>query len=905
MPTSREPLLIRLLPGSALALACLLAACGAGEDPASVQENPDGSFQVLAGQAEKGPLLRGSSVTINTLTTAPVSVAAGTTPLLPGTVATVLPALVPSGASFSMEVKDDHGSFAPQSAAIFQSNFIETTVQGYYLNELTGRRAEDQIALRGLSNLKSDKAINVNLLTDLSKERTLKLARTAAGSAAVTSAVFDSARRQAQSETLRAFGIDASELGSVAAFGEMDLKRLGSDATARPADQILLALSALAMQVGQDGGGVSDFVNRFEADLADNGVIDGAALKAQILQASATVDLTRVAANMNAYYGSSLFNGDALAQWVDRSGGVIGLIGKNVQFTPDLTFSPGTVYTSRTLTVAAAAVPACYGAEVNDARYGTAQLLNNGAVVANGQKYPLNTTTAAPLALRFTPSDPNAVAYLVRWDAVSGSCSLTSQPNKVRLQAYAAVTPDVARFLNKLSADFAKCFALPVTSRVLSVDNSLPMTAGGPQVTSVAPVCEPLASRKDVTGVDFLQNGYSAGQYYHAMLHDGSLTKSARITQVSVLRTRAAGVAPMTANPTLVVNVKYVDRYNRLGNFVSVAQRFSGTSAESGDWWITGNQQPVDVNLVPFLRKFTSLANYTTATPTIKEHFRSALGVFITAGGPGSRAADGTAISAVRVSADGMQSLVYVPPVQAGQTWMDLSNTGGDVAGAAGRRCGATVGVNGPVSTNCPIFWVARTTPVLPSAAAPVLRTPGSTEGSCATAASVTQTCAWGGTWSAQNISSTLTMSLPFKVEIFYGGRTTPTHTYTKYLNSPFPDLTRAHLAGWVALDSASLVAARPLAGQTEVNLAWTGQVANSVEVKSATVSLNTPGASIATPDEAVLRGSTSVLVAPGAELQYSTPTSYTGTNQRALLLNLRTWDGSSRSVWTSYDTAN
>lgn len=111
--------------------------------------------------------------------------------------------------------------------------------------------------------------------------------------------------------------------------------------------------------------------------------------------------------------------------------------------------------------------------------------------------------------------------------------------------------------------------------------------------------------------MDFLQNGYSAGQFFHAMLHDGSLTKSARITQVSILRTRAVGVAPMTANPTLVLNVKYVDRYNRLGNFVSVAQKFSGSSAESGDWWLTGNQHPVDVNINPFLRKFTSLASQT------------------------------------------------------------------------------------------------------------------------------------------------------------------------------------------------------------------------------------------------------------------------------------------------------
>ncbi|MEY8877509.1 MAG: hypothetical protein AB9M60_13445 [Leptothrix sp. (in: b-proteobacteria)] len=871
--------------------------------------NPDGSVQVLAGQVEKGPLLRGSTVTINTLTTASVALAAGTTTVLPGTTATTLPALVPSGASFTMEVKDDFGTFAPQSAAIFQSAFIETNAEGYYFNELTGQRSDDIIALRGVSNLKSDKAINVNLLTDLAKERTLALARAAAAAATtapgnVTPAIFDAARKQAQLETLRAFNIDSRELGTVNAFAELDLKKISTEATARPADNILLALSALVVQIGQDGSGVSDFQNRFEADLADNGVIDDATLKNQILKASATVDFNRVAANMNTFYNTGKYVAADIAQWVDRSGGVIGVLQKDVQYIPNLMYSAGSVYESRLYSVPGTATPACYGAEMNDAKLGSVQLVDGTTVLTAAKIYPV-AAAAASLKLRFTPTSPNAVGFLVRWDAVSGACSSTSQPNKAKLLAYAAVPTDVGLFLNKLTADFARCFALPVTSRVLGVDNTIPAGQGGPTVTAVADVCKPLASSVDRTGTEFLQNGYSAGQFFYNMLNDTSLTKSALVKDVAILRSSTAAGAPMAPNPALVLNVKYLDRYSRMGNVILVAQKLAGTSPESGDWSVTGNQQPVEISVVPQLRKFTSLAGYTSATPSIKEHYRSGIGFFIYPFGPGGRLADGSALSAVRISGSGLAGLVYVPPVQPGQTWMDLSNISGDVATASAKRCGATVGTGGPVWTNCPNYWIARTTSVVPSSAAPVKRTPTATEGSC-NSTTVNQTCAWGGTWSPTDISASLTQNAPFTVELFYGGRTTPSLTYTKYLNSTLPDLTKAGTAGWVALDTATLASAQPVAGQTVLNLSWTGQVANAVEVKSATATLNNSGATVATPDDPVARGSNFVTIATDAEIQYAVPASSPGsTSLRGILLNLRTWDGSARSQWLSYDTAN
>lgn len=889
-------------------LGLALTACGGGGGDASPADSAAAMpVQALAGQVQKGPLLRGSTVTINTLTAAPVLLAAGSTTVIANSAALSLPALVPTGASFSMEVKDDQGSFTPQSAAIYQtpSGFVETTAEGYYFNELTGQRSADLIALRGLSNLRSDTALNVNILTDLSKERTLALARAAAGSGTVSSAIFNTARRQAQAETLRAFGIDARELGTVAAFAELDLKRIASDTTARPADTILLALSALVVQIGQNGSGVSDFINRFEADLADNGVVDGAALKAQIQQASAAVDFDRVAANMNRFYGSTRYLGDDIARWVDRSGGVYGVVQKYVQYTPGGTYSAGASYDSNAYTVAASDVPACYGAEVNDTAAGSAQLLNGSAVKANGYVFPVNSSTAATLRIRFTAQQPSAVGYLVRWDRVNGTCSLSNQPNKTRLLAYAAVSPDVGLFLNQLAQTFANCFALNASARVLGVDNTLPVARGGPNVTLVAEACQPLVSRRERTGVEFLQNGYAAGQYFYNLLTDAAMSKSARISDVEILRSTRAAAPPMAPTPALVLAVRYVDRYNRLGSFITVAQKIAGSAPAAGDWWITGNQQPLDVTVQPLLRRFTSVAGYTGATPSTKEHYRSAIGFFIHPFGPGGTLADGRPLSAVRISGPGVPGLVYVPPVQPGQTWMDLSNTSGDVAGAGARRCGATPGATTGTPTNCPYYWVARSTSVVPSSAAPVLRSPGATEGGCG-GSTANQTCAWGALWSPTDVTAQLVRNAAYTVELFYGGQTTATTRYTKYLNASLADLTRAHTAGWVTLDAATVAAARPLAGQQSLDLAWTGTVANRVEVRSATATLANAFASVATPDDTVLRGSAGVTVAPGAELQWAVPSGYTGaTSQRGILLNLRSWDGSARSQWFSYDTAN
>ena len=238
---------------SSIALAAL-SACGGGggSQPAAVvtvHQTTDG-YQLDRGLAQKGPLSRGSIVTVNELTLQ----------------------LAPNGKSYTFETIDDAGTFKPNS--VFGSPYLETTVQGYFFNELTNERNKDWVALRGLSNLAvgADRTVNVNVLSAFTNDRIRVLI------AANPSMGFNAARQQAQRELLSAFYIynstdilsGTSSTGAInpTSFLEMDLSQ------ARLADQILAAISGMIVQIGQNGGGVNALISSVATDLADDGLLN-------------------------------------------------------------------------------------------------------------------------------------------------------------------------------------------------------------------------------------------------------------------------------------------------------------------------------------------------------------------------------------------------------------------------------------------------------------------------------------------------------------------------------------------------------------------------------------------------------------------------------------------------------
>ena len=289
----------------ALGVLAMLAGCTGDQSTVSSSSN---GYEVSSGLAQKGPLLRGSSVTVNELNTS---------------------TLQPSGKSYTFEVLDDLGTFKPSNIT-FTSAYLENTALGYYFNELTGQPSSDMVYLRGLSYLGTDKAVNLNVLSTFVKNRIKRLVTTAPVK------TFVVARPQAERELLGAFYIynavdlmSGTTVGSVIqpkTFMELDLSKK------RAGDQILAAISGMVAQIGQTGSGVNYFLNQVETDLADDGLINNSpnfpvSVQQQLSDAAKSTDFGAVAANLNAFYKTN-YSATDLSQWVDTSGGVDKVIDK-------------------------------------------------------------------------------------------------------------------------------------------------------------------------------------------------------------------------------------------------------------------------------------------------------------------------------------------------------------------------------------------------------------------------------------------------------------------------------------------------------------------------------------------------------------------------------------------------
>jgi hypothetical protein len=395
---------------STIALAAL-AACGGGgggSQPAAVtvQQTADG-YQIQRGLAQKGPLSRGSIVTINELTLQ----------------------LAPNGKSYTFETVDDYGTFKPSS--VFGSPYLETTVQGYFFNELTNERNKDWVVLRGLSNLAvgADRTVNVNVLSAFTNDRIRVLI------AANPSMGFNAARQQAQRELLSAFYIynstdilsGNSSTGAInpANFLELDLSQ------ARLADQILATISGMIVYTGQNGGGVNALISSVATDLADDGLLNNStkfvtSVLSQFNTAATKTPFGLIARNLNTYYAlKTPYGQNDLAQWVDSSGGVDQVIDK-YKFTL-IDASAGIESLSPDYAAGTDDVGQCISATAGSTLYKNGALQAGSVVAAAGDRFALGITPYA---------SQTSSAFMLRSAPVNGVCPSTAAPTSPRLVKY-------------------------------------------------------------------------------------------------------------------------------------------------------------------------------------------------------------------------------------------------------------------------------------------------------------------------------------------------------------------------------------------------------------------------------------------------------------------------------------
>lgn len=460
------------------------------------------------------------------------------------------------------------------------------------------------------------------------------------------------------------------------------------------------------------------------------------------------------------------------------------------------------------------------------------------------------------------------------------------------LPAPAANVSSLPQGAQALANALTACFALPTSQRVLGVDTSLPMTQGGPKVTSLAPACQNIASdTSNAGGIAFLHNGYAFGQLLYGYLVSDSMT-GAKFSVPEVMAFYPAGSASSPTYDTAVLNNKYLDINGNPGNIIVLVRYVaSGTSsAHPSNWWVVGNQQPVEISDRPLVRRVEQVnPNFTgtSANSNAYSHFQTGIQFSINAKGPGTVNGNGT-LNFVRVTGPGLPTsgLVYVAPTgdsnEPDQWYMDVSNKFGVVP--ATTRCS-----NGGTATfNCPNFWFARTVGLT---------------GSAATTLAAPRSDFSNPVWAQASDTldpTPVTKGSRYKVELFYGSQTTPDRVYYKSLITDLVQATQAVNLPWNTVGSQTLADLNPSNSATNGVLSsiaadWV-QNPSAQQIASAAVTVDLKGTYSASTN--VRRGATSVVIAPN--LQQVPALTSTGT--RSLLFNYRMLDSSMKSAVYTYN---
>ena len=243
------------------AVALLLTAC-AGDDVAGGASGDAGVVAVkdweVAGVSQKGPFVTGSAVTVQELD--------GIT-------------LKQTGKSFKGTIKSDKGDFAIKDINL-ESQYAILEANGYYRDEISGKKSSGTVTLYALTDLSNRKTVNINLLTHLEYERVMYLVTEKKKSIA-------EAKEQAEKEILASFAIE----GEFAESEDLNIFKSGDGNAA------LLAVSVL-MQSDVDVAGLTERMGEFSIALAEGGSWDDADTKTAIADWACDVDLKGTIANV-------------------------------------------------------------------------------------------------------------------------------------------------------------------------------------------------------------------------------------------------------------------------------------------------------------------------------------------------------------------------------------------------------------------------------------------------------------------------------------------------------------------------------------------------------------------------------------------------------------------------------
>jgi hypothetical protein len=223
----------------------------------------------ITGVAQKGPFAQGSKVTVYELNNK----------------------LEQTGKVFKTETSDDFGAFELKDMQL-TSTFIQVEVEGNPYNEVNGGYiVGDDIAMSNIVNLKRGTVVNVNLLSDLARQRMKYLIQSGTG--------FDDAKIKAEREAMSVFGLDSFY---VSGSEKMDITQ-SDDASGS-----LLALTAIFMTArGQQYKMfLQQYVAKVRSDLETDGILSDTSLSNLITLALITINSENIRTTLSNYYNKDI-----------------------------------------------------------------------------------------------------------------------------------------------------------------------------------------------------------------------------------------------------------------------------------------------------------------------------------------------------------------------------------------------------------------------------------------------------------------------------------------------------------------------------------------------------------------------------------------------------------------------
>jgi hypothetical protein len=211
----------------------------------------------VSGFVQKGPYLNGTSMTISELSDD----------------------LTPTGKNFTSQILDNKGTFEIRNVNL-SSQYVELKADGFYFNEVTNSNSSAQLTLFALSDLSNKSSLNVNVLSNLEKNRIDYLVS--------NGTTFSLAKIQAQAEILSIFEINKE---GISESEQLDILKSGDD------NAILLAVSVI-LQGYLSVSELSELLANISTDIREDGQLNSQILGSTLINNAKVIKLDNVRANL-------------------------------------------------------------------------------------------------------------------------------------------------------------------------------------------------------------------------------------------------------------------------------------------------------------------------------------------------------------------------------------------------------------------------------------------------------------------------------------------------------------------------------------------------------------------------------------------------------------------------------